>query len=113
MKYATYQFSNLKKPLPEDVNAPVEKDIAERFKSKGLDERLKKWRERRRFGDVSFMSQDQKMACAINFQGGIVIRYHLIKRELGIDGLFEEKWSIMNENIDLKTHKREKDGTNG
>jgi hypothetical protein len=113
MKYTTAQFANQKLVLPVDVNLFVEKDIDDRFKSAVLHEQMMKWREFRRFGDLSFMAADGKLACIINYQSGIVIRYYLIKREQTNDGLIEGKWSIMNQNIDPKTQKREKDGKNG
>jgi hypothetical protein len=113
MKYSTAQFANQRLTLPEDINSFVEKDINARFQSAGLTDQMKKWRERRRFGDLSFMAKDGKLACIINYQSGIIVRYYLIKRDQTEDGLIEGKWSIMNENIDPKTQKREKDGKNG
>jgi hypothetical protein len=115
MKYTTAQFANQKLPLPADINEFVEKNIDEEFHCKTLNEQMIKWRENmpRRFGEISFMTKDGRRGCTIQYQSGIVIRYWMIKREQIEEGILEGKWSIMNDNIDPKTQKREKDGKNG
>ena len=111
MKYEFRKYLRMSVPLPADINDSVEKDIAQRFRSLMLIEQMTKWREKRRFGEMSFLSKDGKLACSISYQAGIAHMYYLILRVQSEEGVIEQKWSNKNVNLiyDKKTHKREKE----
>lgn len=109
MKYDFRKYLRLSEKLPDDINQPVEEDIAQRFRAATLIEQMKAWREKRRFGELSFGSADGLLACTICYQAGVAHTYYLIKRAKTAEGVIEGKWSNKNTNLDIKTHKREKE----
>jgi hypothetical protein len=106
-KYNAKYYTDRTLPLPDDINAPVEKALNERFKSMDLSTKLREWREKRRFGDVCFEQGSQ--GCQVAFSNGIVTIYYLTVKKVNQERkeVTLLRWSVKNTALETKTPKRE------
>ena len=67
--------------LPEDVNEPVEKQLA-RFKCESLNKLLKEKREKKKFSEVYHVNSNSGLVeCVVTIVRGVVKEYKLIDYE--------------------------------
>lgn len=112
MKYNFYALKKGNKPLPEDVNKPVEEAIDKIFGCAGLLQRIKDRRIHRNtkgFGKIEYADTAKQTSCLLQFVNGIIPKYELtaaIKMENGntlLDTYSVNNDALIYDNNQLKT----------
>jgi len=75
MKYNFYVLKKGNKPLPEDINKPVEEAIDKIFNCPELLERITARRMKRGFGKFEYTDNTKKASCILQFVSGIIPKY--------------------------------------
>jgi len=98
MKYVFHEYRRGNRPLPTDINRPVEDSIDKLFKCEELLKEIVECREKLRFCEVEFSRGG--IACNIQFVRGIIPRYFLIGRTKTKEGEYIiHKRTVNNDNL--------------
>lgn len=112
-KYIFREIAFRQEPLPDDINSPME-EIAQKFEDAAALNEIKKYRQKRLFGEVVIIKDGQVKAIG-NFQRGICPSYKLYRwRETGetlsVATIFNHKVDMRKER---KNPKRKQNNANG
>ncbi|CAK0768745.1 hypothetical protein CCP3SC15_380028 [Gammaproteobacteria bacterium] len=98
MKHNFYELKKSNKPLPEDVNTPVEMTLDDIFHDKELNAKMIDARTKRKFREIGYARGN--LACEVSFVRGVIPKYFLISTVTTSDGgRMVVKDSVQNDNL--------------